>query len=55
MKLYHTSNVRVPSPDTRHSRDHLDFGRWKEQNLQICIASQNVLDTHLHFLEAIDL
>ncbi len=27
MKLYHTSNVRVPSPDTRHSRDHLDFGR----------------------------
>lgn len=27
MKLYHTSTVRIPSPDIRHSRDHLDFGR----------------------------
>lgn len=27
MTLYHTSNVSIPSPDTRHSRDHLDFGR----------------------------
>ena len=156
MKLYHTSNVRIPSPDTRHSRNHLDFGRgfyltpleeqarnygqrfirrgepavmniyqfsddigdatrktftaydgewldyitacrkglahaqydiieggiaddrvfdtvdlylqgiysreqaldqlrWKEPNFQICITSQNVLDRHLRFLEAIDL
>jgi hypothetical protein len=27
MKLYHTSNVAVPQPDTVHSRRHLDFGR----------------------------
>ena len=156
MKLYHTSNIRITSPDTGHSRDHLDFGRgfyltplesqarsygqrfirrgepavmnvyqfsddiaaatrktfpaydgewldyitacrkglpharydiiegdiaddrvfdtvdlylqgvysrdqaldqlrWKEPNLQICITSQEVLDRHLRFIEAIDL
>ena len=27
MKLYHGSNAIIDSPDTRHSRDHLDFGR----------------------------
>lgn len=27
MKLYHSSNVSVEFPDTRHSRDNLDFGR----------------------------
>lgn len=27
MKIYHTSNVTVPEPDTLHSRNHLDFGR----------------------------
>lgn len=156
MKLYHTSSIRIPSPDTNHSRNHLDFGRgfyltplesqarsygqrfirrgepavmnvyqfpddivdatrkvfpaydgewldfitacrkdlphaqydiikggiaddrvfdtvdlylqgvysrdqaldqlrWKEPNLQICITSQEVLNRHLRFLEAIDL
>jgi hypothetical protein len=156
MRLYHTSNTCIPSPDTGHSRNHLDFGRgfyltplesqarnygqrfirrgepavmnvyqfsddiadatrkpfsayygdwldyiaacrkglphaqydiieggiaddrvfdtvdlylqgvysrdqamdqlrWKEPNLQICITSQEVLDRHLRFLEAIDL
>jgi hypothetical protein len=156
MKLYHTSNIGIPSPDTSHSRNHLDFGRgfyltplesqarsyghrfirrgepavmnvyqfsddiadatrktfpaydgewldyitacrkglphaqydiieggiaddrvfdtvdlylqgvysrdqaldqlrWKEPNLQVCVASQEVLDRHLRFLEAIDL
>ena len=27
MKLYHSSNVIVESPDTLHSRIYLDFGR----------------------------
>lgn len=27
MKLYHSSNVKVPSPDIIHSRDYLDFGK----------------------------
>lgn len=27
MKLYHSSNVIVDSPDTLHSRNYLDFGR----------------------------
>ena len=27
MKLYHSSNVRVDCPDTKHSRSYLDFGR----------------------------
>ncbi len=27
MKLYHSSNVSVESPDTAHSRDDLDFGK----------------------------
>ncbi|MDE7335578.1 MAG: DUF3990 domain-containing protein [Muribaculaceae bacterium] len=27
MKLYHSSNVAVPSPDVVHSRDNLDFGK----------------------------
>lgn len=27
MTLFHTSTIRIPSPDTCHSRDHLDFGR----------------------------
>ncbi len=27
MKLYHSSNVAVLSPDTVHSRDNLDFGK----------------------------
>ncbi len=27
MKLYHSSNVIVENPDTRHSRKYLDFGR----------------------------
>lgn len=26
-KLYHSSNVSVPSPDTLHSREGLDFGK----------------------------
>ncbi len=27
MKLYHSSDVSVPDPDTEHSRDFLDFGK----------------------------
>lgn len=27
MKLYHSSDVSVPVPDTEHSRDYLDFGK----------------------------
>lgn len=27
MKLYHSSTVAVPNPDTVHSRDYLDFGK----------------------------
>ncbi len=27
MRLYHSSYVSVPTPDTEHSRDYLDFGR----------------------------
>ena len=27
MKLYHSSDVSVPVPDTEHSRDFLDFGK----------------------------
>ncbi|MBQ2970479.1 MAG: DUF3990 domain-containing protein [Bacteroidaceae bacterium] len=27
IRLYHTSNVEVRTPDIRHSREHLDFGR----------------------------
>ena len=27
MRLYHSSNVVVDHPDTRHSRQYLDFGR----------------------------
>lgn len=27
MKLYHTSNVIVKTPDIQHSRNHLDFGK----------------------------
>lgn len=27
MRLYHTSNVEVRTPDVAHSREHLDFGR----------------------------
>ena len=27
MKLYHSSNVSVPLPDTLHSREDLDFGK----------------------------
>lgn len=27
MKLFHSSNVPVEKPDTRHSRDYLDFGK----------------------------
>lgn len=27
IKLYHSSNVAVPRPDTVHSRDNLDFGK----------------------------
>lgn len=27
MKLYHASTVAVPTPDTSHSRNYLDFGR----------------------------
>ena len=26
MKVYHTSNISIPSPDTSHSRKYLDFG-----------------------------
>lgn len=27
MKLYHSSTVSVEQPDTKHSRDYLDFGK----------------------------
>ena len=27
IRLYHTSNVEVHTPDLNHSREHLDFGR----------------------------
>lgn len=27
MRLYHSSNISVPSPDTKHSREALDFGK----------------------------
>lgn len=27
MKLYHSSSVTVPHPDTQHSRPYLDFGK----------------------------
>lgn len=27
MKVYHTSNISIPFPDTTHSRKHLDFGK----------------------------
>lgn len=27
IRLYHTSNVEVRTPDVAHSREHLDFGR----------------------------
>lgn len=27
MRLYHSSDVYVAKPDTRHSRDYLDFGK----------------------------
>lgn len=27
MKLYHSSDVAVSSPDVIHSRDYLDFGK----------------------------
>ena len=27
MKLYHSSTVKVESPDLDHSRDYLDFGK----------------------------
>jgi hypothetical protein len=27
MKLYHSSNMSVEHPDTKHSRPYLDFGR----------------------------
>lgn len=27
MKLYHSSNLSVPNPDTFHSRNYLDFGK----------------------------
>ena len=27
MRMYHSSNVSVPHPDTEHSRRYLDFGR----------------------------
>ena len=27
MRLYHSSYVPVPAPDTAHSRDYLDFGK----------------------------
>lgn len=27
MKIYHSSSVRVGTPDIRHSRDYLDFGK----------------------------
>ena len=33
MRLYHSSNVIVESPDTQHSRNYLDFGRC------FCLAS----------------
>ena len=27
MRLYHTSNVEIPHPDIKFSRNHLDFGK----------------------------
>lgn len=27
MKVYHASTVKITSPDTKHSRDYLDFGK----------------------------
>ena len=27
MILYHTSNVEIPHPDIKFSRNHLDFGK----------------------------
>lgn len=27
MKLYHSSNISIETPDTIHSRDYLDFGK----------------------------
>ena len=27
IRLYHTSNVEIRTPDVAHSREHLDFGR----------------------------
>lgn len=27
MKLYHSSDIAVTSPDVIHSRDYLDFGK----------------------------
>lgn len=27
MKLYHSSNTAIERPDTKHSRDYLDFGK----------------------------
>lgn len=27
MRIYHTSNIEVPKPDIKFSRNYLDFGR----------------------------
>ena len=66
MILYHTSTQTIETPDTLHSREHLDFGkdfagiitrdqaldqlRFAKPNHQVCLTSQKLIDTHLHFV-----
>lgn len=43
MKLYHSSNVIVESPDTLHSRNYLDFGRGFSRAACMVIAKHEFI------------
>lgn len=62
MILYRTSDRRIEHPDISFSRAYLIEReeaikrlRKKKPNWQICFCNQTLIDSHLHFVESIEL
>lgn len=59
MILYHGSYIEIPNPDTKHSREKVDFGigfyttpmrlRYEKPNLQIAFRSEKAVSLYLHY------
>ena len=56
MKLYHSSNVIVESPDTNHSRNQqeeaLGLLRFEKPNIQYCIRTERMLQECLTYIKS---